>query len=385
MWLRDMQPKRQSHRPRSPHPNYLTIHANTDALARLAWTGEFLSPSNDVSRSVDDAFLRPRAELGRHSSWRSTWSSPEDDSEEFNQSPLELALESPIDPVSLRPILFRRCPSPNRRKCKRWTLSLAIADEELTDEALIDEFEKMRRRSRIWEWEWRRNPDSPSSPPYDCSTHGHVESSTGENISTYHIPRQPSLPDIPLNSRWKTARHALLICRELVRTERHYLSSLRTLRSKETLTMPPALMVSYLPALIQSSEVFLSRLEQNPSAKGVAEAFIADKTTIEQGLVSWCGVVGSFFIGAEGNEVKVDRAGCDEGTGLKRRVGSWGKKVKSLSSNSHPAGNIASGSSVRNNGKHKPRVRDLAILPSQRAVRYVLLYKGLDLICACLS
>ena len=43
------------------------------------------------------------------------------------------------------------------------------------------------------------------------------------------------------DSEWKSARRALLCCRELVRTERSYQSRLRQLLAGETETAPPAL------------------------------------------------------------------------------------------------------------------------------------------------
>ena len=134
-------------------------------------------------------------------------------------------------------------------------------------------------------------------------------------------------------------------------------------------------MISYLPALIQSSEAFVSKLEQNPSAKGVADAFVTVQVSMEQALVSWCGVVGSFF------EV-TDHSNHDGGVDLKKRVGSWGKKMKSLGSHSYSIHKTASEDTTHGKYKPKPRVRDLAILPSQRIVRYVLLYKGMALVSA---
>jgi hypothetical protein len=315
--------------------------------------------------------------MERHNSWHSTWSSPEDDSEEFNRSPLEPELET-NSPDSPRPMLFRRCSSPDRHKRRRWTLALAITDEALTDEALVDELEKMRRRDRIWEWEWRRNPDSPLSPLYGYSQHRNVDSPTTDEAVDHrsaHLQFSSSTT-IPLNIRWKIARHALLVCREIVRTERHYHSSLCILRSKETSTKPPALMTSYLPALIQCSETFLARIEKNPSAQGVADAFVAAQAGMEQALVSWCGVVGSFFVGTEDKTTKVKRLSGDEATALKKRVGSWGKRAKSFRSHSISR-NKASDPTSHSKDKHNPRVRDLAILPSQQVVRYVLLYKGM--------
>lgn len=108
---------------------------------------------------------------------------------------------------------------------------------------------------------------------------------------------------------WKTARRALLCCRELVRTERNYQARLRQLLTGDTSTPPPPLVRSYVPALLRASEALLARLEDDPSAWGVSAAFVAVEEEIEAALVAWAGVVGSIFTREEGRKlVKRDRS-----------------------------------------------------------------------------
>lgn len=158
------------------------------------------------------------------------------------------------------------------------------------------------------------------------------------------------------------------------------------------MTAPPSLMLTYLPALISVSENLLKGLSQDPSAWGVSTAFMACEEELESAMVAWSGVAGEFFT-------------------KKRR--SWRKSYnQNLSFNSSTpvlplpssAFNLLNGSTISfpvlgkyesekgekssegvfddkesDKGQRPERrasVRDLAILPTQRVVRYVMLYRG---------
>lgn len=252
---------------------------------------------------------------------------------------------------------------------------MIIMDETLTDEMLAEELEAIRETDHVWEHEYQTwNTTTflmkPSSgavwnidhPICDCG---------GSLPQNPHRSSDPA--QCPTTSTWSLARRALLISRELVRTERHYLSSLHTLLSGETISAPPPLMLSYLPALIRVSEEFLARIEQNASVQGVADAFLHCGACMETAFASWCGVVGTFFAneGTEPEEESFD----DSNVGLKKRVGSWGRRMKPFSSSGTSAAVSIIISDV-DRDERRPWVRDLAIQPSQRITRYVLLYKG---------
>ncbi|CAL1694549.1 unnamed protein product [Somion occarium] len=106
------------------------------------------------------------------------------------------------------------------------------------------------------------------------------------------------------DSDWKIARRALLCCRELVLTERTYQSHLRTLLSGDISptsqhSRVPALVLSYLPALLNASQAFLARVEDDPSAWGVSAAWLGCEEELESAFVGWCGVVGELFVDRE--------------------------------------------------------------------------------------
>ncbi|KAJ7492284.1 hypothetical protein FB451DRAFT_984606, partial [Mycena latifolia] len=267
-------------------------------------------------------------------------------------------------------------------RTRRWTLAMAITNHEISDEMFVDEVEKMRAMGKFWET--RKSLDSPSSalPPGFPSK--------GSPTITKTPPRLkralPCLSDPLLSATWQTARRALLICRELIRTERNYLSSLCILVSNGTATPAPTLMLTYMPALVQASEDFLLRMEANPSAQGVAEAFSQGESTLEAAFVAWCGVAGSFFSGVD-NEAVRDRAASTSvlretdspiTMPLKRRVTTWvqAKRNSSVKTRSRES-LLGPRNEPARAGRSLPTVRDLAILPTQRVMRYVLLFKDL--------
>lgn len=139
----------------------------------------------------------------------------------------------------------------------------------------------------------REASPAPSTSPQD--SHSHHEHPPGHLVS---------LEDL----EWKTARRALLCCRELVRTERSYQACLRQLLAGDTATPPPGLVLTYVPALLRASEALLSRLEDDPSAWGVSAAFVAVEEDVEAAFVAWAGVVGEIFVsGSAGGNTRPGR------------------------------------------------------------------------------
>lgn len=238
----------------------------------------------------------------------------------------------------------------------------------------------------------------------------------------------------PLSSTtsWLVAQRALLTCRELLLTERRYLRLMRMLLDGHTVAPPPPLMFHYVAELVHASEGVLADMEKQPSVAGIAEAFVRRQEELEAAYVRWCGVVGGWF------STPPDGAGVDDGgelgggsvdghgavrrrraagsmephgdssppvNPLKRTVSTWRKSMPSIPSLGLSAGSESSGGAVflqhghgyrsaasrRDEGaalttmlpmavagkpERKHTARDLAILPTQRVMRYVLLYRG---------
>ncbi|KAJ7878627.1 hypothetical protein B0H13DRAFT_2346489 [Mycena leptocephala] len=182
-----------------------------------------------------------------------------------------------------------------------------LTDEGISDELLVEKLEALRCRSRAasiagsdtdtvdWDHVWAAYDDEldaddvpPPPPPKD-----------GAPLT--HAARTESMPALvsPSTTSWHSARRALLTCRELVRTERHYLASLHDLLDGATRVPPPPLMRAYAAALAKESAGLLRRMEEDPSAWGVAAAFVGAEDGVEAALVGWCGVVGGWFVDGE--------------------------------------------------------------------------------------
>ncbi|KAJ6621134.1 hypothetical protein B0H10DRAFT_1016633 [Mycena sp. CBHHK59/15] len=299
---------------------------------------------------------------------------------------------------------------------------MALTDEGISDEMLVEKLEAMRVQSHIgaslahgsgydgfelgdWDGDWR-TADSGHGHDFDdlCSAHGHEAPCSDDGLHgalTVKLPSPVSMPALPSSlqspATWQSARRALLTCRELVRTERHYLSALRGLLAGATLTAPPPLMLRYAGELTRESAGLLRRMEDDPSAWGIAAAFLGAEEGIDHAFVAWCGVVGGWFVGGRSVSTIPRRLskmrGVSEGdeelagvprTPTKRTAAAWRKSVASASASlaAPPSPTSATTFLARRKereerGKGCPPVRDLAILPTQRVMRYVLLYRDL--------
>ncbi|KAJ3861651.1 hypothetical protein EV359DRAFT_15683, partial [Lentinula novae-zelandiae] len=269
---------------------------------------------------------------------------------------------------------------------RRWTLAMVLTDDQISDEKLVDKLERMMVR----------NIGGHVSKDLEAESEVNVYEGDCKNVEKRNgIVNGVLLPTsnnhFSQSTIWKTARRTLLICRELVRTERSYLSYLQVMLSQETMTPPPALLLAYLPALVQASEKLLSQMEINPSAAGVAEAFLACEDQLELAFLGWCGIIGGFFAGAyDSPSIKRVRTSSHSDSSVKQRVGSWGKRLSSIRSRSwsmsgrsateHAEYKVGVSFKEKNEvrmGRHVQSVRELAILPTQRVMRYTLLFKDL--------
>ncbi|KAJ6503266.1 hypothetical protein C8R47DRAFT_196045 [Mycena vitilis] len=384
-------------------------------FSEVAWTG--------FAPKAFDTIIRARG------GWRSTWSLSlsRDDVPPLPRAKPKFVVgdetesprsESPEIPT--RPPLLRRHATTASPK-RRWTLAMALNDEGISDELLVQKLEALRTRSRaasvavddndIDEWDnvWAAyddeldvddSPPLPSLPPTPPPKDG-VQ--LGQAQRTASLPALPS----PSTASWHSARRALLTCRELVRTERHYLAALHALLDGATRSPPPPLMRAYAAALARESAGLLRRMEEDPSAWGVAAAFLGAEEGVEAALVGWSGVVGGWFVDGEKAPRRLSKMrglseGGEEETAPKppaKRVG-WKRNassgviavpslrslpplpsVLSLSSTSayDPPSPVSATPKPRSRKERdaRPAVRDLAIVPTQRVMRYVLLYQDL--------
>lgn len=366
--------KPQLHGLRSPHPRCISNTIGTEALISLAWTGEISSPiviSGYVPSRVGDTYIWPKLKISdaevtasRRASWPSAGQGDGCGDRPGGQEPH-------FQSDSL---------SSHHSESRRWTLANAISDDRMTDESLVELLEELRlRRLRSTERSTFRFSLNPPTPTSEAPIHSDSEL----DISS---PSQTTISD-DISKKWTTARRMLLVCRELIRTERHYLLSLNVLAKGETQSPPPPLMLSQLPGLIRASGLLLDAMEKNPSVLGVCTAFVQAYEQLEEALVQWCRVVGEFFAtNSDGNSFVVKRSNSapvdsspivgEKGPALlTKRVGSWGRKMHSRTLNIDDITSLVT-RNPKSKSHLKPLVRDLAILPTQRITRYVLMFKG---------
>ncbi|KAJ3861789.1 hypothetical protein EV359DRAFT_83989 [Lentinula novae-zelandiae] len=304
------------------------------------------------------------------------------------------------------------------RTQRRWTLALAMTSDELTDEVFVEKVERLRRDSvrvpfeheaaesksrsvegvggfRGWEFGYL-DPDSDDGSDgedegYDDDEGLYEGAYDGGERLMADLPRSRSVsvniglphsvsyvsteingPNPDPAKAWSSALHAMLITRDLLRTEKNYLNQLRVLLSSSPCVMtpaaqavaetsflwgipgdsllsssgvasttgmlnlatvdserstsaalpwpkypPPSLMHTYLLSLIALSLSLLSEWEKDPTIAGAGRVLVEKEEEIERVFVGWCGVVGGWFTqndDGSGKKVKLSR----EEPGLKR-------------------------------------------------------------------
>jgi len=165
---------------------------------------------------------------------------------------------SDVGPLIDRPGLERRV---SRR---RWTLN--IAGEEIDDDVLRQELERLRLLGE--------EPDHQRA----------------------HTPNGAAVKE----AAWKKQKRALLSSREVILTERSYLSQLTRFHSAVmggyVASHCPEILLEYLPLLIQASQLFSNFMEEDPSVWGVSAAFISAADVLERTLVAYCAVAGEVML-----------------------------------------------------------------------------------------
>ncbi|KAJ3874724.1 hypothetical protein F5051DRAFT_416061 [Lentinula edodes] len=304
------------------------------------------------------------------------------------------------------------------RTQRRWTLALAMTSDELTDEVFVEKVERLRRDSvrvpfehetaesksrsvegvggfRGWEFGYL-DPDSDDGSDGedegydddeglyegtydraerlmpDLSRSRSVSVNIGLPHSVSYVSTEVNRPNPDPAKAWSSALHAMLITRDLLRTEKNYLNQLRVLLSSSPCVMtpaaqavaetsflwgipgdsllsssgvasttgmlnlatvdserstsaalpwpkypPPSLMHTYLLSLIALSLSLLSEWEKDPTIAGAGRVLVEKEEEIERVFVGWCGVVGGWFThndDGSGKKVKLPR----EEPGLKR-------------------------------------------------------------------
>ncbi|CAE6462031.1 unnamed protein product [Rhizoctonia solani] len=207
--------------------------------------------------------------------------------------------------------------------------------------------------------------------------------------------RDSESDDSVAEREWVRARRAMMCVREIVRTEKSYMRHLVAfVNSEDAFGMSPIL-AEHLPRLIETTHMFCIRLEEDPSAKGVSNAFLEIEEVLDATYVQWSSVVGEVISSTQ--QRTESQATSDDGhtSGGGNGVGSSWIRRRSATANSaiQPAFQLnlgmtpVNGGNGNSNSKNKKSARgtkpkkmteqDVVIMPTQRAIRYVLMYREL--------
>jgi hypothetical protein len=229
----------------------------------------------------------------------------------------------------------------------------------------------------------------------------------GDVIDLGPEDEQHSHSDDSLAEReWARARRAMMCVREIVRTEKSYMRHLNGFLNSEVsvefqnlsacfdtfgLVQDSAgvspILAEHLPRLIETSRMFCARLEEDPSAKGVSNAFLAVEEVLDFVFVQWSGVVGEVISStqqrtesqATSEDGHTSSAGAGSGSSwIRRRSATASSAIQPsfLSMTPVNGGNSKNKKSARGSKPKKMTEQDVVIMPTQRAIRYVLMYRG---------
>lgn len=182
---------------------------STDALASLAWTGVVPTLSTPPAKAE-----RPdeRRETSRHGSQSGMNSSQPKQSPELKRG---------------------------------WTFAMAMTDEEVTDEVLVEQLEQMRNGTSSQgsatnhqfhpSLAWMQHAPRPE----DAARTRSISSPNMHDgsMQPYMLGKAHS-SEVEDATTWPTARRALLCCREMVRTEKRYQEELKALINCEVCIFP---------------------------------------------------------------------------------------------------------------------------------------------------
>lgn len=179
-------------------------------------------------------------------------------------------------------------------------------------------------------------------------------------------------------------------------------------------------MAPYVSALVRASEMLLKSFLEDPSAWGVSTAFVTSEDELEATMVSWCAVAGGFFTDENDRQSsgltgkwRLRKSGMMSSSSpsvtkqtpisltpqlppmfsmsstagkIKERMGEHycagqytqtGQERKTTSVSVQKPESTNSQTLPGQPPSRKLSVRDLAIQPIQRVMRYVLLYRGM--------
>ncbi|EAU92571.2 hypothetical protein CC1G_06582 [Coprinopsis cinerea okayama7 len=210
--------------------------------------------------------------------------------------------------------------------------------------------------------------------------------------SNSHLPLTPQATPPPIEKDVSQVKLQRLLS-EMISTQHAYLHTLRSTvnnHDHESCSPPVNLLLSLL-SIIQVSEDFLRRMEQNPTPQGVADAFLATCGTLEFHLLQWSQEVTefvntqSFEAGAGVGATHYHSAQASEER-RRSRLKRWKNFFRRKGSSSEDASEDGEQpkavlpDSFWRRSSAGPGLWEMVVLPTQRTMRYVFLFRELLLL-----
>ena len=138
---------------------------------------------------------------------------------------------------------------------------------------------------------------------------------------------------------------------------------------------------------METSRAFSTRLEEDPSAWGVSVAFLGVEEQLESALVEWSGVVGKVISSlqnkgdsqATSEDGHTSSAGSTASSWIRRRSATASASAQPFQLNltmTPVIGGSKDKKSARVTKTRRLTEQDVVIMPTQRVLRYVLMYRG---------
>jgi len=181
----------------------------------------------------------------------------------------------------------------------------------------------------------------------------------------------PPTAEAGFEDDWMKNGRTVLICRELFRTEKGYLSRLEQMFFGAMIHVTPTKLARHIPRLIETSRGLLELWEKDSSGSAIATTFLHYESDLETAFTGWSAVVGGLFSDGQALVLTSSRRMrplSDAGHGRKSPI------ISPPEENERSARRK---SQLIKKKDLKLSLREVAIAPIQRVTRYVLLFRDL--------
>lgn len=173
---------------------------------------------------------------------------------------------------------------------------------------------------------------------------------------------------------------------EFITSQREYLQTLRNATGNDRECKAPVSLILALLSLIQNGEDFVQVMQNNPSPSGIAEAFLDNCSKLEAYLLEWAKEASDFADSRPSSEFGGGTRLSFYGAKGKTSSKSPFKMLSRLFKRKKPVGGASPGlkevapDKFWQRSSTGPGLWEITVLPIQRTMRYVVLFRELGLV-----